>query len=85
MCRRDALADPSPNSGWSECAYAAILGVQMGGTNWYGGVAKEKPLLGDAIYPINSTHIQTALQLTRYCFLLWLGVAIAIFLILQNR
>lgn len=85
ICRRDAVADPSPNSGWSECAYAAILGVQMGGTNWYGGVAKEKPLLGDAIHPINSTHIQTALQLTRYCFLLWLGVAIAIFLILQNR
>lgn len=82
ICRRDATADPSPNSGWSECAYAAILGVQMGGTNWYRGVAKEKPLLGDPIYPINPTHIETALQLTRYCFLLWLGVAIAILLIL---
>ncbi|RCJ34755.1 cobalamin biosynthesis protein [Nostoc minutum NIES-26] len=85
MCRRDAVADPSPNSGWSECAYAAILGVQMGGTNWYRGVAKQKPLLGNAIYPINSTRIQRALQLTRYCFLLWLGAAIAIFLILPNR
>ncbi|MBH8566435.1 cobalamin biosynthesis protein [Nostoc sp. CENA67] len=85
ICRRDAVLDPSPNSGWSECAYAAILGVQMGGINWYRGVAKQKPLLGDAIYPINPTHIQTALQLTRYCFLLWLGLAIAIFLILPNK
>lgn len=78
LCRRDAVKDPSPNSGWSECAYAAILGVQMGGTNWYRGVAKDKPLLGDAINPITSTSIQTTLQLTGYCFLLWLGMAIAI-------
>lgn len=85
ICRRDAITDPSPNSGWSECAYAAILGVQMGGKNWYRGVAKHKPLLGDAIYPITSNSIYNALQLTRYCFLLWLGIAIAIFLILSNR
>ncbi|MHC5831141.1 MAG: CobD/CbiB family cobalamin biosynthesis protein, partial [Nostoc sp.] len=63
ICRRDAINDPSPNSGWSECAYAAFLGVQMGGTNWYRGVAKYKPLLGDAIYPITATSIQNALQL----------------------
>ncbi|MDZ8236847.1 MAG: adenosylcobinamide-phosphate synthase CbiB [Nostoc sp. ChiQUE01a] len=85
ICRRDAISDPSPNSGWSECAYAAILGVQMGGKNWYRGVAKHKPLLGDAIYPITPTSIYNALQLTRYCFLLWLGIAIAILLILSNR
>ena len=82
ICRRDAVNDPSPNSGWSECIYAAILGVQMGGTNWYRGVPKPKPLLGDAIYPINQAHIYNALQLTRYCFLLWLGIAISILLIL---
>lgn len=85
ICCRDAVADSSPNSGWSECAYAAILCVQMGGTNWYRGVAKHKPLLGDDIYPITPMSIQSALQLTRYCFLLWLGVAIAIFLIPLNR
>jgi adenosylcobinamide-phosphate synthase len=84
ICRRDAILDPSPNSGWSECAYAAILGVQMGGKNWYQGVAKEKPLLGDAIYPITPTTIQQALQVTRYSFLLWLSVAIAFF-ILSNK
>ncbi|MGM3306432.1 adenosylcobinamide-phosphate synthase CbiB [Anabaena sp. WFMT] len=76
ICRRDAIQDPSPNSGWSECAYAAILGVQMGGINWYRGIAKHKPLLGDAIYPITPTSIHQALQLTRYSFLLWLGLAI---------
>ena len=76
ICCRDAIKDPSPNSGWSECAYAAVLGVQMGGINWYGGVAKDKPLLGDAIYPITQDSIYKALQLTQYAFLLWLGIAI---------
>ncbi|MDF5732287.1 MAG: adenosylcobinamide-phosphate synthase CbiB [Rhizonema sp. PD38] len=85
ICQRDAVADPSPNSGWSECAYAAILGVQMGGTNWYGGVAKHKPLLGDAIHPITANCIQSALQLTRYCFLLWVGGAITLLLISLKR
>lgn len=75
LCRRDAIKDPSPNSGWSECAYAALLDVQVGGTNWYRGVAKHKPLLGDAISPITSEKIDRALQLTRYCFLIWLGLA----------
>lgn len=75
LCQRDAPKDPSPNSGWSECAYAAVLGVQVGGVNWYRGVAKHKPLLGDAISPITPPVIHRALQLTRHCFLLWLGGA----------
>ncbi|MEO1373130.1 MAG: adenosylcobinamide-phosphate synthase CbiB [Cyanobacteria bacterium J06635_10] len=85
ICQRDAPKDLSPNSGWSECAYAAILGVQMGGTNWYRGVAKIKPLLGDAINPITSNSIQTALQLTRYSFLLWLGGATSLLLLTIKR
>ena len=53
----------------------------MGGVNCYGGVAKYKPLLGDPIYSITPDSIDQALKLTRYAFLLWLGLAIAIFLI----
>lgn len=81
ICCRDARQDPSPNSGWSECAYAAVLGVQVGGINWYRGVAKQKPLLGDYIDPITPVKVQQALQLTRYCFLIWLGIAIAVLLL----
>ncbi|MBV9387324.1 MAG: cobalamin biosynthesis protein [Chroococcidiopsidaceae cyanobacterium CP_BM_ER_R8_30] len=76
ICRRDAIKDPSPNSGWSECAYAAVLDVQLGGTNWYRGMVKHKPLLGNPIHSIMPEHIHQALQLTRYCFLIWLGVAL---------
>ncbi len=86
LCLRDANKDPSPNSGWSECAYAAILGVQLGGTNWYQGVAKHKPLLGNPVHPITPEKIYQALQLTRYCFLIWLGIAIcALLFSLRDR
>jgi adenosylcobinamide-phosphate synthase len=68
ICRRDAPQDPSPNAGWSECAYAAVLGVQMGGVNHYKGKVKEKPLLGDAVYPITVQTINRALNLTRTNF-----------------
>ena len=73
ICRRDAIKDPSPNSGWSECAYAVSLDVQLGGTNWYRQVAKHKPILGNPIHPITPARIDQALELTRYSFLIWLG------------
>ncbi|PSF38739.1 cobalamin biosynthesis protein [Aphanothece hegewaldii CCALA 016] len=76
ICWRDAPQDPSPNSGWSECIYAAILGVQVGGINRYKGTIIEKPLLGDAVTPITSEIIEQALRLTRICFLVWLGLGV---------
>ena len=78
LCLRDAPKDPSPNSGWSECAYAAILDVQVGGTNWYQGVAKHKPLLGNPVHAITSTTIYQALGLTRSCLLIWLSLAVTV-------
>ncbi len=74
LCLRDASQDPSPNSGWSECAYAAALGVQVGGINYYRGQVQHKPLLGDDLQPITADIIQQALKLTRHNFLLWLGL-----------
>jgi adenosylcobinamide-phosphate synthase len=81
ICQRDAPQDPSPNAGWSECAYAAILGVQMGGVNHYKGVVKSKPLLGDATRSITPQTLEQAMSLTRTCFLIWLAVALATFAI----
>ncbi|MGP1387174.1 MAG: adenosylcobinamide-phosphate synthase CbiB [Thainema sp.] len=77
ICRRDAPADPSPNAGWSECAYAAALSVQVGGINIYHGQVKHKPLLGDPLQPITVAIIRQAMRLTRLSLLTWLLVAIA--------
>lgn len=73
LCQRDAPADPSPNAGWSECAYAAALGVRLGGENRYRSKVTQKPYLGDAIRPITDEAIARALYLTRWSFLIGLG------------
>ncbi|MGK7932867.1 MAG: adenosylcobinamide-phosphate synthase CbiB [Microcystaceae cyanobacterium] len=77
ICYRDGRQDPSPNSGWSEAVYAAILGIQLGGKNTYQGVVKIKPLLGDHVSAITPETVNHALNLTRKVCLLWLGLAIA--------
>ncbi|MEM8829770.1 MAG: adenosylcobinamide-phosphate synthase CbiB [Cyanobacteria bacterium P01_G01_bin.19] len=76
ICRRDGVKDPSPNSGWSEAVYAAVLRVRLGGKNTYRGVVKEKPYLGNPLEPISVDKLDRALNLTRYCFLIWLGTAL---------
>ncbi len=76
LCWRDARADPSPNAGWSECAYAAALGVQLGGPNTYRGQLKIKPYLGNANRDITPEIVIEALRLTRWSFLSQLAVGI---------
>ncbi len=77
-CQQDATQDPSPNAGWSECAYAVVLGVQLGGANTYQGIIKEKPLLGMPTFSITAEKVEQALGLTRMCFLSWLFVGVGL-------
>ncbi len=44
---RDRRAHSSPNSGWPEAAMAGILGVRLGGDNYYHGELVRKPYIGD--------------------------------------
>jgi len=81
ICQRDAPQDPSPNSGWSESVFAAILGVQLGGKNSYQGKTIEKPLLGDPLYSLTPIMVIRALLLTHLCFLIWLSIAVILVLI----
>ncbi|MEL6326825.1 MAG: adenosylcobinamide-phosphate synthase CbiB [Cyanobacteria bacterium J06626_23] len=76
LCYRDARADPSPNAGWSECAYAAALGIQLGGWNHYQGQRTFKPYLGDAQHPITTATVHRALRLTRWSLYLWVGAMV---------
>lgn len=43
---RDAPAHPSPNAGVAEAAFAAALGLRLGGTTAYRHGVEERPLLG---------------------------------------
>jgi adenosylcobinamide-phosphate synthase len=44
---RDARAHPSPNAGVAEAAFAAALGLRLGGENRYGDRVELRPALGD--------------------------------------
>jgi adenosylcobinamide-phosphate synthase len=75
---RDAKKHPSPNSGWGEAAVAAILGVQLGGINFYKGIVSNRATMGEALVRLEKNHILKANHIvTRtvpiFLVLLWLG------------
>jgi adenosylcobinamide-phosphate synthase len=62
--QRQAPAHPSPNAGVAEAAFAAALGLRLGGTNSYGGRAEVRPALGTG-RPPEVADIRRALALAR--------------------
>jgi adenosylcobinamide-phosphate synthase len=60
--RRDAPGHPSPNAGWPEAMMAYLLGVQLGGTNHYGGRVSERAVLGLPLEPLRVVHIGAAVR-----------------------
>ncbi len=60
---KDASRHPSPNSGIPEAAVAGALQVQLGGSNYYGGVLSERALIGQGNRPLETRHIYHSLAL----------------------
>lgn len=63
MAWRDGGETASPNAGVVEAAFAGALDIQLGGTNWYDGVSKEGPRLGDPGFPLEGTALRQGLGL----------------------
>ena len=75
--KRDGAADPSPNAGLSQAAYAHVTWVQLGGSNSYGGQIRHKPLLGAGLPAPDQAAVLQMLQLNRRLELLWVTAAAA--------
>ena len=74
---RDARKHPSPNSGWSEAMVAGLLGVQLGGINYYKGRKSERATMGDPQRTLRQSDIPKAIQYMHggwIVFLLILGL-----------
>nr|WP_216901119.1 adenosylcobinamide-phosphate synthase CbiB [Synechococcus sp. CCY 9618] len=73
---RDGAADPSPNAGVSEAAFAHAAGVRLGGTNTYPDGVRSKPILAAWGRPADPEGVKRILSLGDRLELLWLLVAL---------
>lgn len=71
--RRDAAAHPSPNSGVAEAAFAAALGLRLGGESRYDERVELRPALGTG-RPPEAADIAAAVRLSRDVALLLAAV-----------
>jgi len=78
---RDGNKHPSPNSGYPEAAMAGALGIRIGGRATYGGKPGIKPLIGEAITPLDKKHIEKSVWLM-YCTTSFAVLGAAVMLLL---
>jgi adenosylcobinamide-phosphate synthase len=84
--RRDAAAHPSPNSGVAESAFAAALGLRLGGTNRYGTPSRVelRPTLGTG-RPPEPADIARSVALSRDVGLVLAAALVAAGLLTPRR
>ncbi len=63
ILKRDCRNHKSPNSGYPESAVAGLLGIKLGGGNYYHGVYVHKPNIGDSLNQIKETHIKKTIEI----------------------
>ena len=79
---RDGGNHPSPNAGRCEAAFAAALGVRLGGANVYSGVAETRPELGEGSTP-EPADIRRAIVLSRAVTVSATALAVLLALLLK--
>jgi len=72
---REGAADPSPNAGVSQAAYAHGGQVQLGGPNSYGGQIEAKPILGAGLRPPDPFTVRELLTISQRLEQIWLVAA----------
>ncbi|UNC92490.1 adenosylcobinamide-phosphate synthase CbiB [Candidatus Contubernalis alkaliaceticus] len=74
----DSRNHPSPNSGYSEAVTAGVLGIQLGGTNFYLGVPSKRPVIGIKTRDIEPRDILYSVRLMYLTSFITLAVGIII-------
>lgn len=78
IIRRDAGKHPSPNSGIPEAGVAGALGVQLGGLNYYGGIASNRAKMGDPVFELAPSHIGKTINIMYLVTVLFIAALTAI-------
>lgn len=72
----DAPRHPSPNAGWPEAMVARLLGVRLGGTNFYQGVASHRATLGEPFEQLRVAHISATTRLMHGAWMLFMLLSV---------
>lgn len=83
VVRRDAGRHPSPNGGVVEAAFAAALGVRLGGVNRYGDTVEDRGTLGDGPSPTPAT-VRDAIRLRRQATAATAGLVVLVAAIVRR-
>jgi len=78
---RDAPKHPSPNSGWPEAVVAGLLGIQLGGINYYQGVRSERARMGEPLEIIKVIHIKQTILLMHGGWSVFILLAFLVYLL----
>lgn len=81
---KDAKRHPSPNSGWTEAAVAALLGVQLGGRNVYKGVVSHRAEMGEKLVPLKAVHIRKTIHIMHLASFLFLILIGGVYFVITN-
>ena len=79
---REAPRHPSPNAGWPEAMVANLLGVQLGGVNYYAGEVSHRATLGSPHRPLCAADIGAAVRLMHGGWIMFLLPMVALLLLL---
>ncbi len=77
--KRDRYNHASPNSAQTESVCAGLLGLQLAGDAWYGGVLHKKQFIGDPVREIETKDIE------RSCRLMYASAAAGLIIALAAR
>ncbi len=80
---KEAKKHVSPNSGYSEAAFAFALNIRLGGPIYYEGVLADKAYIGEQKESIKQKHIAKACHLMFFSSLLFFIMSFLIFKLLR--
>lgn len=78
---RDRRKHASPNAGYPEAATAGLLGIQLGGGGFYGGVFEKKPSLGDPRREAETEDIKRSVEIMYRTEVLLILLALVVYFI----
>ncbi|WP_249366811.1 MULTISPECIES: adenosylcobinamide-phosphate synthase CbiB [Neobacillus] len=81
---RDARKHPSPNSGWSEAMAAGLIGIRLGGINYYRGRKSVRAQMGDPLRNLVCSDIEKAIRFMHGGWIVFFLIGVCLLLLVRS-